>query len=277
MERYGLRADKRKGQNFLIDRNILQKILSAGDISEMDAVLEIGPGLGVLTLALSERAGKVVAVETDRRLAPALAETLAGAGNVKLVWENILRLEPHELASQISPGVPKVVSNLPYCLTTPILFHLLESGIKWDRMVFMVQKEVAERITARPGTKDYGLLTLNVRLYGETEAMVLVPPTVFWPAPGVWSAVIRITPQDKPPLEGKAKDAFKALTRAAFGQRRKTIYRALINAGIGAPDAVGEMILKAGIAPDRRGDTLTFGEFINLTGRYLENTTIPRS
>lgn len=272
LARHGLRPDKRLGQHFLVDANILGKILEAAEISASDRVLEIGPGLGTMTRALAERAARVVAVEVDRRLAPVLAETLAGRENVAVVTGDALRVDLEALCPG-GPGSWKVVANLPYYITAPLVARLLEHGAgagrppgRFSRLVVMVQEEVARRFAARPGTKEYGAFSLLVRYHAEVDPVVRVSPTCFFPPPEVSSAVVRLRTRPAPPVEADPGVLF-AVIRAAFAQRRKSLRNALAG-GAAAPFPEAEAALEAaGIDGARRGETLTLEEFARLARR----------
>ncbi len=274
LARHGLRPDKRLGQHFLIDANILAKILDAAELSAADAVLEIGPGLGTVTRELAARAGRVVAVEVDRRLEPVLRETLAGRVNVDLVFADALRAD----LSTLCPGGArswKAVANLPYYITGPLLARLLEHGApdgrppgRFSHAVVMVQEEVARRFTARPGTKAYGAMSLLVQYHAEVEPVTRVSPTCFFPPPEVSSAVVRLRIRSAPPVEADPRVLFGVI-RAAFAQRRKSLRNALT--GGGGPARAEAILGAAGIDPARRGETLSLEEFSRIA-RLLEAT-----
>lgn len=212
---------KRFGQNFLIDGHVLDKIIAAADIGPQDTVLEIGPGIGTMTQALAEHAGRVIAVEIDDNLIPILKENLSGYDNVEIINEDVMKVDIPAL------GVNKVVANLPYYITTPIIMGLLESHVPLDSITVMVQKEVAERMKAQAGTKDYGALSLAVQYYAEPYIVANVPQNCFMPRPNVGSAVIRLTLHKKPPVEVKDEKLMFCIIRAAFNQRRKTLQNCL--------------------------------------------------
>jgi len=264
---------KSLGQNFLIDENTLRKIVAQGNLSSQDLVLEIGPGLGALTTFLTEAAGQVVAVEYDRGLTRILEQEFAGIENFHLVNEDILQADFIKLlAPWCEKGYQyKVLANLPYYITTPVIFKLLESQIPWSVLVFLVQKEVAERITAKPGTKEYGALTVMLNFFGQTEIAGIVPKTVFYPAPKVDSAIVRITPI----VKGEDWQLYPYLhqvVQAAFGQRRKTIANAL-NPLVESFGSRAEMMTcfnELGIDPMRRGETLTGAEFMLLARKVSQ-------
>ncbi len=252
---------KSLGQNFLLDRNILEKIAKAAELDPRDRVLEIGPGLGALTDWLLEGAGRVVAVEYDRGLHSILEERLAGNEKLRLFRADFMDVDLAGLTEGPAAGAPwKVVANLPYYITTPALFKLVESGIPWKLMVFLVQKEVADRMVAPPGGKEYGSLSVMLNFYGRVEKVAAVPKTVFYPAPQVDSAIVRIRPE----WTEETRALYPLLHRvvqAIFGQRRKTVWNALTGGGIGEKETIGTILDRLGIDPGRRGETLTGTEF----------------
>jgi 16S rRNA (adenine1518-N6/adenine1519-N6)-dimethyltransferase len=258
---------KSLGQNFLTDENILHKIVAAGNLAENDLVLEVGPGLGALTEQLAESAKQVIAIEYDRGLFSILSESLVDYKNLVLLNQDILTTDLQTVLKDYSSEQYhyKVLANLPYYITTPVIFKLIESGLPWELMVFLVQKEVAERLIARPGTKDYGALTVMLSFFGKIEKIGNVPKTVFYPAPQVDSAIVRITLDNS---QGKQQlyHYLRQVVQAAFGQRRKTILNALIpiEAFFGTKELLAEILLKLGIDPKRRGETLSLGEFLGL-------------
>ncbi|HEY8495407.1 MAG TPA: 16S rRNA (adenine(1518)-N(6)/adenine(1519)-N(6))-dimethyltransferase RsmA [Limnochordales bacterium] len=264
----GLSPRKALGQNFLVDRNIVAKILDAAQLTPEDTVLEIGPGLGVLTWELARRARAVVAVELDAGLMRWLRELFAGQANVRLVHGDALTVDLAGLLAAHPPGPggsAKVLANLPYYITSPLLMRLLEEELPISLAVVMVQKEVARRLLARPGTKDYGALSVAVQLRAQVEIVAPVPPGVFFPPPEVESAVVRLTLR---PLPEEVEDAafFSAVVRAAFAQRRKMLRNALQSgAGLWDKDAVPAALADAGIDGGRRGETLSVAEFVRLS------------
>jgi 16S rRNA (adenine1518-N6/adenine1519-N6)-dimethyltransferase len=272
LERHGVHPRKRFGQNFLIDENILGKIIAAAELGPTDRVLEVGPGLGTLTAALATEAGEVVAVEIDRDLFVILQETVGGLPNVRLIQGDILDL-PLE-AVWPDPQAPyKLVANLPYYITTPVLFKLLLAERPWTRMVFMIQREVAERFVAAPGTKAYGALSVLVRYAAEAELVTRVPHTAFYPAPEVGSAVVALAPRPSQLPAGVTRKFFFSVVRAGFAQRRKTLSNSLAGAGF-AGGAVTEALAAAAIDGRRRGETLTLEEYLALT-RCLAAQILP--
>lgn len=266
LKTFNLRADKRLGQNFLVDEEIVNKIAAAAELSEADTVLEVGPGIGTLTQALAMTGAKVVAVELDRRLLPVLEKTLDGYDNVEIINEDILKLD-------IKKAVPqdnfKVVANLPYYITTPIIFNLLEQKLPMERLVVMVQKEVAERIAARPGGKDYGALSVAIQYYTEPEIAFAVPSSAFIPQPSVDSAVIVCKRRSTPAVDVVDEKLFFRVVKAAFSVRRKMLSNALKNMGI-TGEQVTSWLEMAGIDGKRRGETLSLEEFASLTNTFAK-------
>lgn len=262
LKRFKLRAHKKLGQNFLINPRVLTHIVHAAEIKNGDQVLEIGPGIGTLTQGLAEAEAFVTAVELDSGLLPVLEKTLEGYDNITIVHGDILKLNLPEL---LTGGKWKVVANLPYYITTPIIMTLLEQRLPLSLIVSMVQKEVAERIVAKPGGKEYGALSVAVQYYTSPEIITLVPPHSFVPEPAVESAVIKCTVRDVPPVELVNEQFFFKVVRGAFGQRRKTILNALGAASLGLDRIkTEEGLLTANIAPSRRGETLSLEEFAAL-------------
>lgn len=268
LQKYDFHFQKKFGQNFLIDPHVLEKIVEAAGIGPDDFVLEIGPGIGTMTQYLCEHAGKVMAVEIDRKLMEILEETLSAYDNVTVVNEDILKLDIAKIAEEENDGKPiKVVANLPYYITTPIIMELFESKVPLDSVTVMVQKEVAERMQAKPGTKEYGALSLAVQYYAEAEIVANVPPNCFMPRPNVGSAVIRLTCHKTPPVEVLDERFLFRVIRASFNQRRKTLQNGLGNDAslpinkTQAAEALEEMGLSATI----RGETLSLEEFVRLS------------
>ena len=269
LQKHNFHIQKKYGQNFLIDPNVLKRIVEAAEISTEDCVLEIGPGLGTMTQYLAELAGRVVAVEIDKNLIPILEETLAGYDNVRLINADILKVDINRIVEEENRGRPvKVVANLPYYITTPIIMGLFESHAPIQSITVMVQKEVADRMQVGPGTKDYGALSLAVQYYAKPEIVANVPPNCFIPRPNVGSAVIRLTRHREPPVQVENEAGFFALIRAAFNQRRKTLVNALGNASeidVTKEDAA-EALERLGLPPAVRGETLTLEQFARLSG-----------
>lgn len=266
IHRHGFRFSKSLGQNFLIDGNVIDSICTKAEITEEDKVLEVGPGIGTLTQELCERAGKVVAIEIDKNLLPILDETLASYKNVEIVQGDVLKIDLHSLfKDKLSEGKVKVVANLPYYITTPIVMRLLEERLSIDKIVVMVQKEVAQRMMASPGKKDYGALSVAVQYYSDANIIVNVPSNVFIPRPNVDSAVIMLDVYDKPRVEVKNEKIFFNVVKAAFGKRRKTLLNALSSSNLNmTKEAVKEALIMSNIDPIRRGETLTIEEFATL-------------
>ena len=268
IQKYEFMFQKKFGQNFLIDTHVLEKIISAAGITKDDCVLEIGPGIGTMTQYLAENAGHVVAVEIDRNLIPILKETLADYDNVTVINEDILRVDIKALAEEYNGGKPiKVVANLPYYITTPIIMGLFESGVPIDNITVMVQKEVADRMKEGPGSKDYGALSLAVQYYAEPEIVANVPPNCFIPRPNVGSAVIRLTRHKEMPVEVKDSALMIKIIRASFNQRRKTLQNGLGNAPElpYTKEQIAAAIAEMGLTPTIRGEALSLAQFAQLS------------
>ena len=268
IQKYEFMFQKKFGQNFLIDTHVLEKIISAAGITKNDCVLEIGPGIGTMTQYLAENAGHVVAVEIDRNLIPILKETLADYDNVTVINEDILRVDIKALAEEYNGGKPiKVVANLPYYITTPIIMGLFESGVPIDNITVMVQKEVADRMKEGPGSKDYGALSLAVQYYAEPEIVANVPPNCFIPRPNVGSAVIRLTRHKEMSVEVKDPALMFKIIRASFNQRRKTLQNGLGNAPElpYTKEQIAAAIAEMGLTPTIRGEALSLAQFAQLS------------
>ena len=268
IQKYEFMFQKKFGQNFLIDTHVLEKIISAAGITKNDCVLEIGPGIGTMTQYLAENAGHVVAVEIDRNLIPILKETLADYDNVTVINEDILRVDIKALAEEYNGGKPiKVVANLTYYITTPIIMGLFESGVPIDNITVMVQKEVADRMKEGPGSKDYGALSLAVQYYAEPEIVANVPPNCFIPRPNVGSAVIRLTRHKEMPVEVKDPALMFKIIRASFNQRRKTLQNGLGNAPElpYTKEQIAAAIAEMGLTPTIRGEALSLAQFAQLS------------
>lgn len=268
LKKYNFNFQKRFGQNFLIDSHILEKIVESAEITKEDCVLEIGPGIGTMTQYLAESAGQVIAVEIDKSLIPILEDTLSPYDNVSVINEDILKVDIQKLVEERNAGKPiKVVANLPYYITTPIIMGLFESHVPLDSITIMVQKEVADRMQVGPGTKDYGALSLAVQYYAKPEIVAYVSPACFIPKPNVGSAVIRLKRYDRPPVEVRDEAFLFRLIRAAFNQRRKTLANGIGNAQdipCGREQAQ-EALEKLGFSPSVRGEALTLQEFALLS------------
>lgn len=266
LEKYGFSFKKSLGQNFLIDPNILRNIVSHAHLTENSGAIEVGPGIGALTEHLAREAKKVVSFEIDQRLLPVLEDTLSPYDNVTIVHSDILKADVVNVIEQEMPGIEDimVVANLPYYVTTPILMKLLNDRLPIRGFVVMMQKEVADRITAKPGTKAYGSLSIAIQYYCTAEIAMIVPKTVFMPQPNVDSAVIRLIKHDTPPVKVIDEDFLFEVSRASFAQRRKTIFNNL-QTGLANGKQKKELIMqaleKAGIEPTRRGETLSIQEF----------------
>lgn len=266
LQKYGFHFQKKFGQNFLIDPHVLEKIISAAGITKEDCVLEIGPGIGTMTQYLAESAGEVIAVEIDANLIPILSDTLSEYTNVTVINEDILKVDVARLAEEKNGGRPiKVVANLPYYITTPIIMGLFESHVPLDSITIMVQKEVADRMQTGPGSKDYGALSLAVQYYAKPEIVANVPPNCFIPRPNVGSAVIRLTRHTNPPVEVEDEHFLFSVIRASFNQRRKTLVNGLSNGGIASKEAVSQALADMELPACIRGETLTLSQFATLS------------
>lgn len=271
IQKYEFAFQKKFGQNFLIDTHVLDKIILAAGVTKDDCVLEIGPGIGTMTQYLAEAAGHVVAVEIDSNLIPILKETLADYDNVTVIHADILKTDINELTQKFNGGRPiKVVANLPYYITTPIIMGLFEGQVPIDNITVMVQKEVADRMQVGPGSKDYGALSLAVQYYAEPYIVANVPPNCFMPRPNVGSAVIRLTRHKNPPVSAKDPGLMFRLIRASFNQRRKTLQNGLNN----SPEVPysKEQIISAieslGLSPSVRGEALNLEQFAALANYF---------
>ncbi|MDN4076234.1 MULTISPECIES: 16S rRNA (adenine(1518)-N(6)/adenine(1519)-N(6))-dimethyltransferase RsmA [Fictibacillus] len=268
LKKHGFTFKKSLGQNFLIDRNILNNIVAQADLTEESGAIEIGPGIGALTEHIARQAKKVVAFEIDQRLLPILSETLGPYPHVKVIHSDILEADVSQVIAQEFQGIEDimVVANLPYYVTTPIIMKLLTEKLPIRGIVCMIQKEVADRLAAKPGTKDYNSLSIAVQYYAKAETVLKVPKTVFVPAPNVDSAVIRLTLRKEPPVQVKDEDFFFEVIRSSFAQRRKTLWNNLLN---NLPlkekrEPLEKVFEKIQIDPKRRGETLTIEEFAKL-------------
>lgn len=273
LQKYNFNFQKKFGQNFLIDEHVLDKIIRAAEITKDDYVLEIGPGIGTMTQYLACAAREVTAVEIDRALIPILEDTLKEYDNVSIINEDILKVDIAALAKEKNGGRPiKVVANLPYYITTPIIMGLFESHVPLESITVMVQKEVADRMQVGPGTKDYGALSLAVQYYAEPYIVANVPPNCFMPRPAVGSAVIRLTRHQKPPVEVMDEKLMFRLIRASFNQRRKTLANGLKNSGELnlSEEVITAAIEKLGKGSSVRGEALDLEEFARLTNIIKE-------
>lgn len=264
LKTFHLTMRKKMGQNFLIDSGIVKGIVEAAELSVTDQVLEIGPGIGTLTQGLAESGAHVVAVELDKKLVGVLAKTLVDYDNVRIVQGDILKVD---ISQEMSTASYKVVANLPYYITTPIIMRLLEERLPISLLVAMIQKEVALRMIASPGSKDYGALSVAVQYYTEPELMFIVPPTSFIPAPAVTSAVLRCRIRQEPPVAVDSEPDFFKVVRAAFCQRRKTLGNSLKGGSL-EESTIAAMLEQTGIDGQRRGETLTLAEFAALANVY---------
>lgn len=273
IKKYEFCFQKKFGQNFLIDGHVLDKIIAGAGVTKDDMVLEIGPGIGTMTQYLAEAAGKVVAVEIDRNLLPILQETLADYDNVKVIHADVLSLDLEKLVQEENGGRPiKVVANLPYYITTPIIMTLFEQHVPLANVTVMVQKEVAARMKSGPGSKDYGALSLAVQYYAEPYIVANVPCNCFMPRPNVDSAVIRLTRYEEPPVQVKDEKMLFKIIRASFNQRRKTLQNGLNNSSElnFTKDQIAAAIAEAGFSPSVRGEALTLEQFAKLTDILLK-------
>lgn len=273
LQKYDFSFQKKFGQNFLIDTHVLDKIIRAADINKEDMVLEIGPGIGTMTQFLAEAAGKVAAVEIDKNLIPILNDTLAGYENVRIINDDVLKLDIRGLIAEENEGKPiKVVANLPYYITTPIIMGLFEEHVPVESITVMVQKEVADRMQTGPGNKDYGALSLAVQYYAKPYIVANVPPNCFMPRPKVGSAVIRLTCHERPPVAVEDERLMFDIIRASFNQRRKTLANGLNNSDkIAFPkEVIMDAIEQLGKGASVRGESLTLEEFARLSNALAQ-------
>ncbi|WLR41918.1 16S rRNA (adenine(1518)-N(6)/adenine(1519)-N(6))-dimethyltransferase RsmA [Bacillus carboniphilus] len=275
LKKHGFSFKKSLGQNFLIDTNVLSRIVDHADVTSETGVIEVGPGIGALTEQLAKRAKKVVAFEIDKRLIPILDETLSPYRNTTIINQDVLKANIHEVIDQELKGCKEimVVANLPYYVTTPIIMKVLEEQLPVKGIVVMLQKEVADRMTAVPSTKDYGTLSVAVQYYTEAKVVMDVPRTVFIPQPNVDSAVIKLNLRDKPIVDLKNHSYFSDLVKSSFAQRRKTILNNLVTRykkdGLSKAQ-IEDLLSKANISPNRRGETLTIKEFALLSDLFYQ-------
>ena len=273
IQKYEFAFQKKFGQNFLIDTHVLDKIISAAEITKDDLVVEIGPGIGTMTQYLACAAREVVAIEIDKMLIPILQDTLSAYDNVTIINEDVLKVDLNKLAEEKNGGRPvKVVANLPYYITTPIIMGLFENHVPLHSITIMVQKEVADRMRMGPGTKDYGALSLAVQYYAEPYLVANVPPNCFMPRPNVGSAVIRLTVHENPPVTVRDEQLMFRLIRASFNQRRKTLANGLNNSPElhYSKEQIAEAIEKLGASPSIRGEALDLEQFARLADILLE-------
>lgn len=275
LNKYKFVFQKRYGQNFLIDEHVLGKIIRSAGITEDDFVIEIGPGIGTLTQYLAYSAREVAAIEIDDALLPILEDTLSGYDNVTVIHEDVLKVDLTKLAEEKNGGKPvKVVANLPYYITTPIIMGLFENHVPVESITIMVQKEVADRMKTGPGSKDYGALSLAVQYYARPELVANVPPNCFMPRPRVGSAVIRLTKHEKPPVEVQDEKLMFQIIRASFNQRRKTLVNGLYNAPeLHIPkERTAAVLEEMGLAPGIRGEALELSQFAELSSRLKDKS-----
>ena len=268
LQKYNFNFQKRFGQNFLIDTHVLERIISEAEITKDDVVLEIGPGIGTMTQYLCESASKVIAVEIDNTLIPILADTLSEYDNVTVINEDVLKLDINKIVEEECGGRPiKVVANLPYYITTPIIMSLFEKDVKIDSITVMIQKEVADRMTAQPGSKDYGSLSVAVQYYSRPRIVEEVPPDSFIPHPKVTSSVVTMELYEELPVRAQNEELFNTVVRAAFGQRRKTLVNALSsNAEVPfGKEQIASCLDQLGFPPAIRGEKLSIGDFVSLS------------
>lgn len=263
-KRFDIKMSKKLGQNFLIKRGIVDEIVHAAELTPGEPVLEVGPGIGTLTQGLAQSGADVTAIELDRRLLEVLDTTLSSYDNVRIIHGDVLKLD---VPSIMNHKPFKVVANLPYYITTPIIMSLLESKLPIERLVVMVQKEVALRMVAKPGTKDYGALSVAVQYYTEPDIVLDVPPKSFLPAPAVTSSVIRCVLRDKPPVDVIDEKLFFRVVKAGFAQRRKTFANTMKTTGL-SKDRIEELLAKANIDGQRRGETFTLQEFADVANTW---------
>lgn len=269
-ENFGFKFSKSLGQNFLTNKNIIDKIISGMELEDSDTVLEIGPGIGVITAEAAQKASKVIAVEIDKNLIPILSKTLSRFDNVKIVNEDILKTDVKELLAGEGVNRVKVVGNLPYYITTPIIMKLLEEGIDAKTITVMMQKEVADRIKAGPGSKTYGAISVAVQYYCTVDKIADVPRSVFMPQPNVDSVVLRLNIRKEPPIQVADRKLFFDCIRAGFGQRRKTLLNSLQAIGGTSKEVIAQALKAANIDCTRRAETLTLEEFGQITNEVYK-------
>ena len=267
-DRYGFRLSKSLGQNFLTDKNIIDKIIDATEITDEDLVIEIGPGIGVLTYEAAQKAGKVTAIEIDKNLIPILKDNLSDFDNIEIVNQDVLKTDLNSMIDESGCKKAKIIGNLPYYITTPIIMAILERRVHADSITFMMQKEVADRIKSKPGSKVYGALSVAVQYYCTVQTVAVVPKEVFYPVPKVDSAVLRLDLRKDKPVELIDEKMFFRCIKAGFGQRRKTLSNSLMGIGDVTKDEVKECLSSVGIDEKRRAETLSLDEFANLANYF---------
>lgn len=267
IRKYNIRLTKSLGQNFLTDINIVKKIVDSADVTEDDVIIEVGPGIGTMTLELAKRAKKVIAIEIDKRLIPVLEDSLSNFSNVQIINMDVMKVDINAIISENEGSNIKIVANLPYYITTPIIMKFLEEETNVDIMVFMIQKEVAQRIVAQPGRKDYGSLSVAVQYYSKPEKVFDVSPHCFVPQPDVDSTVIKLVINKQPPVELLDKSMFFKTVKCSFAQRRKTLINALYNSGgfNESKEQIKEILKDIGIDEKARGETLSIQQFAMLS------------
>lgn len=270
LSEYGLSPKKRLGQHFLADRNILDKVVRTAGVTKEDVVLEVGPGLGDMTLALAQKAGQVIAVEIDSKLIPVLRKKVSGLSNVTIRWANILRVNLEYLFYETGKPL-KVVANLPYNISTPLLFRFIESRNYFSSLTLMLQKEVVERIIAPPGGKDYGALSVLIQAVSRPSIQFVVKPSAFFPPPQVESAVIKISWRDDLKMKAEDEEWFREVVKASFSHRRKTLINSLKFSGLPLPPSPEKKMETSGIDPGRRPETLNIEEFIHLAEALVDD------
>jgi 16S rRNA (adenine1518-N6/adenine1519-N6)-dimethyltransferase len=269
LKEYGLFAKKRLGQHFLIDRNILNKVIRTAQVEKGDIILEVGPGLGEMTLALAQHAKKVIAVEIDSKLAVILKQKVEDFSNVEVVKSDILKMD-FNLFLKKEGHLIKVVANLPYQITTPLLFRFIESKKVFSTLTLMLQKEVAERMVASPGRKEYGPLSIFIQMFSDVSIRFFIKPSAFFPPPKVESAVVRMSFKEKPVVKLEDEEWFKKVVKGCFGYRRKTLMNALKHSGLPLPQSVEPKLEKIRIDPQRRPETLTIQDLVHLAEALKE-------
>ena len=272
MNKYNISANKDLGQNFLIDENVIENIVQAAEINKNDLVIEIGPGLGTLTSKLLEKAGKVISIELDKKMITILNDRFSLYENFLLINEDVLKVNLNKLIEEerVEKGNVKIVANLPYYITTPIIMKLLEEKLDVESITVMIQKEVADRLTEIPGGKNTGAITYCVYYYAKAQQVLLVPNTSFIPSPKVNSEVIKLNIRKEPPIKVQNEQEFFKIIKASFMQRRKTLINGLSNAGIGTKERIREILYSLGISENIRGESLTIEQFAQITNELTK-------